>query len=747
MKINSLLIQLVTLFSSAIFTTLLSAEQLPLTRLSQSPDLTGAQPKSLNLSADGNLVTYLQGQAANKDRYDLWQYNVTTNEHSLLVASQMLFNGEENLSDEEKARRERQRIFGQGIIEYQYASDTNAVLFPLNGDIYYYPLANQHIVKRLTNTEAFETDVQFSPKGNYVSFIREQNIYIIELATGKEIQLTKDGKGNIKNGMAEFIAQEEMDRMTGYWWSPDENYIAFTQIDESTVNTVIRNEIYANNITVSEQKYPATGTNNVEVKLATVAIKNSKINFIDLGDNKNFYLARVNWLPNSDALTYQWQSRDQKTLKLNLVDINNGSDKTILTETAKHWINLNNDLTFINDGKSFIWGSERDGFKHLYHFSLDGKLLAQLTKGDWVVDKVNYIDQVNGWVYFTGRADTPLESHLYKVPLTGSSPEHVVRITKRNGVHDITFAKQAGIYIDTFSNINTPTQVSLHKENGDRLTWINENKIDEEHPLFPYAKDLITPEFGSIKTIDKTTNLYYKLYKPQNMVPGKKYPAIVYVYGGPHVQRVNNKWLAPSLVQYFVQQGYVVFQLDNRGSNYRGVAFEAPIYQQLGEVEITDQIRGAQFLRSQPYVDQDHIGIYGHSYGGYLTIMALLKANDYFAAGVAGAPVTDWRLYDTHYTERYLNHPEVNSEGYDKSSVFPYLKELKGNLMIYHGMADDNVLFTHTTRLISALQAQNSLFELMTYPGSKHSMNGETVQRHLHHSIVNFFDKQIKVAQ
>lgn len=725
---------------------------LTIERIYSSPSLNGQTPKSLKFSPDGSRVTYLQGKTEDLNRYDLWEYNLASKENKLLVDSQALFSGTETLSDEEKARRERQRIYGFGIMEYQFSNDGSALLFPLNGDIYFYSLTTKSS-KRLTETEAFETDVKFSPKGNYVSFIRDQNLFVLNIETGDETQLTKDGGGLVKNGMSEFVAQEEMDRMTGYWWSPNEENIAFLRVDEAPVQTVIRNEIYAEKIELIEQRYPATGTNNVVIQLAVTDIKGDKTRFVELeeatsltsSENKNdFYVPRVKWLPDSQNLSYQWQSRDQKTLKLNTYNLKKRKQKTLLTEHSSHWINLHNDLYFLKDNKSFIWASERDGFKHLYHFTNQGELINQLTKGQWVVDSIEHVDEKNGLIYFTGRADTPLERHLYRVPLKSKSPEHVARISKRNGFHNISFSNDSQSYLDNFSNISTPDQVSLHQADGEHITWLAENKVNNDHPIAPYYGDLIQPKFGTLPSDDGKSILYYKLYTPKNMVPGKKYPVIVNVYGGPHAQLVKNTWQGADLTQFMLQQGYVVFQLDNRGSNYRGTAFEFPIYEKLGQVEVADQITGAKYLHTLPFVDKERIGIYGHSYGGYMALMTMFKAGDYFKAGVSGAPVTDWLLYDTHYTERYVNHPTVNAQGYELSSVFPYISGLKNPLLVYHGMADDNVLFTNTTKLIKALQDENKQFELMTYPGSKHSMRGKKVKVHLNNTIMSFFDRHFK---
>ena len=751
-----------------------TAQKLTIDRIYSSPSLAGQTPRSLKFSPDGSRVTYLQGKTDDLNRYDLWEYNLASKENKILVDSQSLFSGTEVLSNEEKARRERQRIYGFGIMEYHFSADGSALLFPLNGDLYYYHIDTK-VSKRLTQTDAFETDAKFSPQGNFVSYIRNENIFVLNIATREEVQLTKDGgSNNIKNGMSEFVAQEEMGRMTGYWWSPDEKHIAFLRVDETPVQVVIRNEIYAEKIELIEQRYPATGTRNVDIQLAVTDIKGKKTRFIKLEDDdgsfdgtfeeNDFYIPRVKWLPSSKKLSYQWQSRNQQILKLKVYDLKKRKQSTLITEKSDQWINLNNDLRFLTNNKGFVWASERDGYKHLYHFNLKGELIAQLTKGEWVVDSLQYIDEVAGWLYFSGRADTPLETHLYKVPLDGKSPEHVVKVSKKSGSHHITFAGNGKTYLDSFSNISTPKQVSLHQINGQHITWLAENKVTPSHPLAPYFEQLIKPEFGTLfvedidaseidkendtvtgtATKDKATPLFYKLYKPSNMVPGKKYPVIVRVYGGPHAQLVTNKFQGADITQYMLQQGYIVFQLDNRGSNYRGTKFEFPIYKELGNIEVLDQITGVKFLRTLDFVDPERIGIFGHSYGGYMSIMAMFKAGDYFKAGVSGAPVTDWMLYDTHYTERYLSQPQTNSEGYTKSSVFPYASGLKGPLMIYHGMADDNVLFSNTTKLIKTLQDENKLFELMTYPGSKHSMRGKKVKVHLNNTIMDFFDRHFK---
>jgi dipeptidyl-peptidase-4 len=716
-----------------------AAEPLVLERLFADPALSGPTPKSLSYSPDGSRITYLKGKATDANRLDLWQYQIKSGQHSLLVDADTLFSGPETLSDEEKARRERLRLFASGIVSYSWSKDGKALLFPLNGDIYYFDLASKKS-RKLTNTPEFETDAQISPKGQFVSFVREQNIYAVDLKTGKELQLTKDGQGPIKNGMAEFVAQEEMARMTGYWWAPDDSKIAFTQFDESGVAEVLRNEIYASEIKLYNQRYPYAGASNVKIRLGVVPVTGGAANWIDLGAEQDIYLPRVQWTQNPQLLSYQWQSRDQQKLELRLADLNTGQQRTLLTEQSKTWVNLHDDLHFLSNNNEFIWASERDGFKHLYLYDLNGKLKQQLTRGDWIVNKLESVNSKTGELYFSGRKDSVLESHLYRLPIKGGEPQ---RLTSAGASHAVVVAKDGSGFLDTFSSVNALPQVHLNDRNGKVLTVLEANELNASHPLTPYWDALIKPRFGTLTAKDGQT-LHYRMFEPKERKAGQKYPVIVSVYGGPGAQRVTNSWSGRDLYfHYMAQRGYIIFQLDNRGSENRGKKFEDPIYRKLGVVEVEDQVTGVEYLRSLPYVDPARIGVYGHSYGGYMAIMTMFKAGDYFAAGVSGAPVTDWTLYDTHYTERYLAHPAENAQGYTDSAVFPYAAGLKGDLLIYHGMADDNVLFSNSTKLFSVLQQQGKMFEMMTYPGSKHAMFGQDVQTHLHKTITQFFDRTL----
>jgi len=750
----------------ASFTTLATnvthAEKLTIERLFSAPDLSGASLRSPQISPDGRLVAYLKGAERNKDRLDLWAYDIGKRAHRLLVDSSKLVSEEHALSSEEEQRRERQRTSSlSGIVEYQFSPDSRYLLVPLGGDLYVYDLRAKpdKAVRRLTHTASYETDAKFSPLGRYVSFIRDQNLVVYDLASGKEIKITHDGGGLISLGTAEFIAQEEMARTTGYWWAPDEKRIAFTRVDESPVPEVERFEIYADRSQVVKQRYPAAGAPNAVVQLfvadvvAPVAPVPAPVR-VDLGPGDDFYLARVNWFPDGSALAVQREARDQKTLTLLRADPVSGATKELLSEHSDTWVELNDNLTFLHQSRQLIWASNRSGFQHLYLYDWNGSLIRPLTQGDWLVTGDNDthamrgVDEEHGLVYFIANAESPLERHLYSVSFTDASVP-MQKITTDSGWHAVIMSNDTHFFLDTFSTPDQPPSLSLRSATGAPVAELISNKLGPDHPYAPYYPDHLPTEFGTLSAKDGQT-LHYQIIKPRNLEPGRRYPVIVDVYGGPGNQRVRKAWAGYPrgnegfFRQLLAQSGYIVFTLDNRGSGSRGVRFESALYHHLGSVEIEDQVTGVNFLRTLPYVDPARIGVFGWSYGGYMALMCMMQAPDVFAAGVSGAPVTDWKLYDTHYTERFMGTPQSNPDGYAKSSVLHYADDLKGSLLIMHGMADDNVLFTHSTTLFKKLQDLNEPFEVMTYPGGKHGLlRHADMGRHGYMTIKRFFDRTI----
>jgi dipeptidyl-peptidase-4 len=736
-----------------------TAEKLTIERLFAAPDLSGASLRSPRLSPDGHLVAYLRGKDSNKDRLDLWAYDIASRQHRLLVDSAVLEPQERALSAEEEGRRERQRTSSlSGIVEYEFSSDSRYLLVPLGGDLYVYDLqaAPDKAVRRLTSGARYETDAHFSPHGAYVSFIRDQNLIVYDLASSTERPVTKDGGGIISYGTAEFIAQEEMDRSTGYWWSPDEKSLAFTRVDESPVAEVDRFEIYADSVKVIKQRYPAAGARNAIVQLFVqrldVPAGSAPPVQVDLGTNTDIYLARVNWLPRSAGLAVQRQSRDQKTLALLKVDPASGKTTELLSEHSDTWVDLHDELTFLEHSPRFIWASSRSGFKHLYLYDLDGKLIRPLTGGEWQVTgdseaarAVAGIDEKRGLLYFMANIESPLERHLYAISLNDAHPTPQ-RITADVGWHVVTMSKDTKVFLDTFSTPDRPPSMTLRSADGKTLASLVPNEMTPDHPYTPYLSEHVPTEFGSLKAGDGQT-LHYQITKPRDLIPGKQYPVLVYVYGGPGVQMVQRAWGRSNeqlFRQYLAQHGYIVFTLDNRGSAGRGVKFKTAIYHHMGSVEVQDQVAGVNFLKTLSYVDPKRIGVFGWSYGGYMALMCMMQAPDVFAAGIAGAPVTDWRLYDTHYTEQFMGTPQENTAGYTGSSVMTYANQLRGPLLIMHGMADDNVLFTHSTTLFKKLQDLDKPFDIMTYPGSKHAlMRFATTGRHGYATLKRFLDTQL----
>jgi dipeptidyl-peptidase 4 len=738
------------------------AEKLTLEAITGSASLSGPSLNNPKISPDGQRVTFLRGKADAVNQLDLWEYHIASGKTQLLVDSKTLMSGEEVLSDEEKARRERQRIAGlSGIVDYHWSSDGKTLLFPLGGELFLYELASSN-AKKITSGKGFATDPKISPLAGYVSFIRERNLWVIDLKKNQEIQITNDASDVIANGVAEFVADEEMNRHTGYWWAPDDSAIAFTRIDETPVPVQKRFEIYPDRTDIIEQRYPAAGDANVLItlhvqriaartssmhKLAngqTVSLSNQPLGpdriKIDLGNNPDIYLTRVQWR-DPQHLTFQRQNREQRLLDLVEVDVASNKQTLLLQEISKSWINLHDNLRFLKDG-SFVWSSEQSGFMHLSLHARDGKKLKTLTQGNWQVDEVLAVDESKRRIYFSGTKATAREKHAYWTDFNGSTP---IQLTQNAGMHQVKFASDASVYVDGWSNTQTPPQAALHEADGKKITALLDNEIDAGHPYQKYLAAHGKTEFGELKAANGET-LHYSLIKPFDFDPNKKYPVVVWVYGGPAAQTVTNSWPGRAdafFNQYLSQNGYLVFSIDNRGTPRRGVKFGSALFRQQGDVEVIDQLRGVEFLKSLPYVQADKIGVYGWSNGGYMTLMLLAKASTTYACGVAGAPVTDWGLYDTHYTERYMDLPKNNTAGYEASTVFAHLDGLRSKLLLIHGMADDNVLFTNSTKLMSELQKRGTAFELMTYPGAKHGLRGKDAL-HRYRLSEDFFNRCLK---
>jgi dipeptidyl-peptidase 4 len=726
------------------------AGDLTLERIFADPALAGPTPRAVKVSPDGRSVALLRGRATDGHQLDLWTYDVKTGRLEMRVDSVRLA-PREQLSDAERARRERERTADyHGIVDYDWAPDARHVLFTIGGVLYLYDLgaASDAALRRLTQNTNSLIDPQMSPGGRYVSFVRDQDLWVIDLKDGAERRLTTDGGGTIHNAEAEFIAQEELLQRSGYWWAPDDSAIVYKRFDETAVPIARRTEIYADRTDMVEQRYPFAGDPNVTVKLGVVAPTGGGTRWVDLGADADIYLPRADWTPDGRRFAFQRLTRDQQRLDLVLVDAVTLQETPLVSETSPVWVNFSDDLRFLKKQRSFIWSSERSGTNQLYLYDLSGRLRHALTLGAWNVDELLSVDESAGLVYLSSNQNAIIERQIYTVRLDGQDAATPHRISRGDGWHTAQFARassRVGLYVDTYSDSRTPPQVSVNSPDGQRMAWIEANSLDAAHPYWPYRDRHVVPEFDRIRAQDGQ-ELQYSLMKPPGFDATRRYPVFLSVYGGPSVQNVRCSW--PSMIdEYMAQQGYVVFTLDNRGSARRSRAFQDPIRGRLGDVEVRDQLAGIHWLQSLPWIDAKRIGVFGWSYGGFMTLMLLSKGSDVIAAGAAVAPVTDWRLYDTAYTERYLGLPQSNARGYADSSVFSALDGLKSPLLLAHGMADDNVLFVNSTRLMSELQNRGVQFELMTYPGAKHGLSTPQMKLHVYTAIRDFFGRHVKGDQ
>jgi dipeptidyl-peptidase-4 len=704
---------------------------LTLERVFANPPLAGSNPRALTIAPDGRHLAWLRPRETDALRYDLWLRDTVSGREWMLADSEALSPAPAQLSEAELMRRERLRIGGQrGIVGYQWSPDARALLVPLDGDVWLVPL--EGAPRRLTNTPETEFDPKLSPRGRYLSFITGQNLHLLDLTTNTSRAVTTDGGGAISQGMAEFVADEEMSRRTGYWWAPDDARLAVIRIDESDVKVAVRAAIGADSTRVTEQRYPFAGTPNARVSLAVHdATGQQPPVTVDLGPDPDIYLARVKWLA-PDRLVIVRQPRDQSRLDLLDVDPATGRTTPILTETSATWIDLHDTLHAIPGTRDILWASERTGQRHIWRLHADGRQ-SQITSGDWPVDELLGVDPAQNRILFTGFHETPLEKALYVAPLDASAEPTRLSPT---GHWTESVADRAGRFaLLTSQSPSQPPRIDLVDAATGTSTAIAANPLDAT-PYSAFAADHVLPEFGTLPGADGTP-LNYMLLKPRTLKRGQRAPVFFEVYAGPGSQRVTRKW-GSMLHQYLVRQGWVVFSLDGRGTPHRGTAFRDPLHLKVGFTEVDDQIAGLDWLKRQSFVAPDRIAVYGWSYGGYMALRLLTRHPQAFARGIAGAPVTDWTLYDTHYTERYLGNPATNMAPYTASDVTRDASALARPLLIMHGLADDNVVFDHSARMIAALQKAGKSFQVMPYPGQTHGIPDPTLKTHQWRTILDF---------
>ena len=724
-----------------------TSEALTVERLFAAPALTGELPSHVKFSPNGQQIAWLQVAEDDRERLDLWIYDIEKKAaHMALDASRVGQSG--ILSDAEKAERERRRQFTGGVTNFHWHPNSALIAAEVDGIIYLLSPESSEVMAA-TAEGTRQTDLKFSPDGEYLAFVRDYNLWLYHLSDNALREFTSDGNALRHYGLPEFIAQEEMHRFEGYWWSSDSKSLVFTRVDNSTVTISQRYEIDAEQFRVIEQRYPYAGATDARVELAVQPIDAKSPQWLDWQDGADDYLARVNC--SQGDLYVQVQDRSQQRLTLKrwaLAELSENAE-ILLTEVSDTWINLNDNFKPLAN-RAFLWTSARDGYDHLYLYEANKKQARQLTSGRGRVANLLHASQTDA--LFTGWFTEPTEQHLYRLSYGAeNSPEQkptIQSLTSGAGWHDVSIANSGTAWVDRHSSFSLPAELSLGRltdksvsQNEVKITTIASLAVTGNHPYTPYLAAHVTPTMGALPGADDKP-LYYRLTEPRNKEAGKRYPVVVYVYGGPGGARVNWAW-PPLLLQLFANHGFGVLELDNRGTGNRSKAFDDPIYLRLGKVEVEDQLRGVDFLRTLDWVDVERLGVFGHSYGGYMTVMCLAQAPEVFKAGVGVAPVSQWELYDTHYTERFLSTPKANARGYEASSVFPYLKNIRGELLLMHGMADDNVLFTHSTKLYKALQDQGIDFQMMTYPGSKHALHEQSVSVHRFKALFKFFSEKL----
>jgi dipeptidyl-peptidase 4 len=624
-----------------------------------------------------------------------------------------------------------------GEHEVQWFADGKRLLVAEGGDLFVVDVSKGRF-EALTQTPQAERDPKLSPDNQYVSFRRGPDLYTVEVSSKIVFRLTANGSDTLLNGQLDWVYPEELDIDTAHWWSPDSRSIAYLQFDISREPVFPQVSLLNTRGVLEPERYPQPGDPNADVRLGVVSATGGATRWMDLGEPREFLLARAVWSPSSREILVERLNRVQNNLYLMLTDAATGAARVVLHEEDPQWINVLGEPRFLGKGERFLWTSERSGFRHLYLYGIDGTLQKQLTSGDWEVTSVDGVDEVRQRVLFTSTEAGPLERQLYSVSFDGANKQ---RLTRAAGTHTISLAQASGYYLDDFSSLSMPPRRSLYKPDG--------SDVREVQPARPADRktsdelDILPAEIVKVKAADGTL-LYARMIKPAGFEAGKKYPAVVIVYGGPGVQEVRDKWSGLSWDQVLAHKGFVVWQLDNRGSMGRGHKFESVIWHNMGAHELSDQKEGIQYLIGQGFVDPQRIGLYGWSYGGYMTMYAVTHAPGLFKAAIAGAPVANWRNYDSIYTERYMGLPEENEGGYKTSAPVLSVAGLEGTkLLIIHNVEDDNVHFQNSVQLAEALEKAGKQFYMVVYPQKTHHVAGPEYQQLLEETTA-FFEEKLK---
>jgi len=614
------------------------------------------------------------------------------------------------------------------IEDYAWSTDESKLLIYTNsqpvwrqntkGQYYVYDLASGRLSPASTRP-GWQQFAKLSPDGTRVGFVRDNNLFVTDVATGRETQLTRDGSENVINGTFDWVYEEELGVQDGWRWSPDGRSIAFWQIDQSNVRSFhwITDTDSAYSRTVS-LRYPKAGAPNPTARVGVVPAAGGAVRWMDTGSDREQYLARMEWAPASGELMIQRLNRHQNRLDVLIADPATGAARTIFSDTDSAWVEVDDDFAWVEDGRRFVFSSERDGFNHLYLVDRTGRA-RQLTRGSWDVTELVAVDERGGWVYFGAHEEGPAQKHLYRVRLNGSGLQ---QITSDRGSHAAAIAEGSPYFLDVHSAVGVPPVTRLFTTDGRLVRTLVDNARVRQNLE---ALHLNAPEFITVPGADGTPLQGYVI-RPRDFDSSRKYPVLMYVYGGPGSQTVTDAWGGTRYLwhQHLATRGYVVVTVDNRGTGGRGAAFRKTTYLRLGQKETQDQIAAARWIAQQPWADAGRIGIWGWSYGGFMTSFAMMSPGSPFKAGIAVAPVTDWQLYDSIYTERFMRTPQENPEGYRATAPSRMAANLRGRFLLVHGTGDDNVHFQNAIQLADELQEAGKQFQFMAYPDRNHSIAG-----------------------
>lgn len=613
-------------------------------------------------------------------------------------------------------------------------------------DIFVVELPTAAVI-RVTNTPEKEKSPGFSPDGNRLAFVRSNDLYVFDIPARKETRLTFDGNDSLLNGTVSWVYWEEIfgRRDIGYWWSADSRTLAFLQTDESGVSIQHYVDITPWTPTVTTQRYPKVGQKNPVVRLGIIDIPSGKTQWAALDKNAYEYIVRVDWLPTGNRMMVRTLNRLQTELDFYYVDRTTGAATYIMKDTNEGWINMSDDLYFTKDGKYFITSSERDGYEHLYRFTMDGKLANQITKGNWrlsssatafwVKQAIAGVDEKKGWIYFGSLEKSSLEKHLYRINMDGTGMK---RLTEETGTHMISMSPNTQYYFDRFSSVTTLPSLSLYATGGKKLQTLRapDMAITKQY-------EMAFPELASAPARDGF-DLPVSVLKPKQLEAGKKYPVVILVYGGPSAPSVSNSAAASLLWEnVLLSNGFLFARIDNRASTARSKTLEnLLLYRTPNDVELNDHVDAARWIKKLPYVDPDRIGIYGWSGGGTHTILAMTRSKE-FKAGIAGAGVTDFRFYDTKWAEAMMKTEKENLAGFEGSSLLQFAKDLHGRLMLIHGTHDDNVHPENTWRFVDELVKADKLVEMMIYPMKGHGISDKVTVRHRYKTMLDFWKRNL----